>query len=203
MDTQTHSTGDRQEAVVADEHDVEDGRGAEQIVHHQPQLAEASAKGPAAGQHVGHIQRDAEGPCGRAGPWWAVAAGGPGSDPPQCRDAQDLRGHHLSGTSTPHLTHRLRPSLRHTLCPAARLETLPRPSSTSVPWTWGGEGRSCVGTFGRNEPLSLDSVQPSPSPTGERRRIASLLPRARWTPFPILALISLSSSPQKPRQPFS
>lgn len=67
----THSSGDGQEAVVADEHDVEDGRGAQQVVHHQPQLAETPAEGPAAGQHIGHIQWDAEGTCGGAGRQWA------------------------------------------------------------------------------------------------------------------------------------
>lgn len=33
-----HRSGDREETVVADEDDVEDRSGAEEVVHHQPEL---------------------------------------------------------------------------------------------------------------------------------------------------------------------
>lgn len=57
----THRSSDRQEAVVADEHDVEHGGGAEQVVHDQPHLAQTLAQHPPARQVVRDVHRDAEG----------------------------------------------------------------------------------------------------------------------------------------------
>lgn len=59
----THSSGHREEAVIANKHDVEDGCGAEQVVHDQPHLAEPLAQHPAARQAVGDVHRDAESAC--------------------------------------------------------------------------------------------------------------------------------------------
>lgn len=55
-----HRSGDGQEAVVADKDDVEDGCGAEQIVHDQPEFTQPSAQHPPACQGVGDVDWDAE-----------------------------------------------------------------------------------------------------------------------------------------------
>lgn len=60
-----HRSGDREETVVADEDDVEDGSGAEEVVHHQPELTQPSAQHPFACQDVGQIHRNTKGPCGK------------------------------------------------------------------------------------------------------------------------------------------
>lgn len=56
-----HRSGDGQEAVVADKDDVEDGCGAEQVVHDKPEFTQTSAQSPPACQGVGDVDRDAEG----------------------------------------------------------------------------------------------------------------------------------------------
>lgn len=58
----THCSGDWQEAVIADEDDVEDGRRTQQVVHDQPQLAHSSAQSPPACEYVRHVDWDAERP---------------------------------------------------------------------------------------------------------------------------------------------
>lgn len=60
-----HRSGDREETVVADENDVEDGSGAEEVVHHQPELTQPSAQHPFACQDVGQIHWNTKGPCGK------------------------------------------------------------------------------------------------------------------------------------------
>lgn len=57
-------SGDREETVVADEDDVEDGSSAEEVVHHQPELTQPSAQHPFACQDVGQINWNTKGPCG-------------------------------------------------------------------------------------------------------------------------------------------
>lgn len=56
----THGSSDGEEPVEADEHDVEDRRRTQHVVHHQPQLTQTSAQPPLPRQHVGNIHRDAE-----------------------------------------------------------------------------------------------------------------------------------------------
>lgn len=58
----THRSGDREETVIADEHNAEDRCRAEQIVCDQPQLAQPSTQRPPACQDVGDINRDTERP---------------------------------------------------------------------------------------------------------------------------------------------
>lgn len=60
VEISTYSSGDRQESVVADQNYVEDGGSTEQIVHHEPQLAESTAQHPSACQDVGHVHGDTE-----------------------------------------------------------------------------------------------------------------------------------------------
>lgn len=55
-----HRSGDGQEAVVADKDDVEDGCGAEQVVHDQPQFTQPSAQRPPACEGVRDVDWDAE-----------------------------------------------------------------------------------------------------------------------------------------------
>lgn len=59
----THRSGDGQEAVVADEDDVEDGRRTQQVVHDQPQLTQSSAQHPPACECVRDVDWDAERTC--------------------------------------------------------------------------------------------------------------------------------------------
>ena len=59
----THSSGHWQEAVIANQHNVEDGCRAEQVVHDQPHLAETFAQHPPARQAVRDVHRDAESAC--------------------------------------------------------------------------------------------------------------------------------------------
>lgn len=66
--------GDGDESVEADQDDVEDRGSAHQVVHHQPQLAQAPAEPPLARQHVGDVEGDAEAACGQS---WAVTPAAP------------------------------------------------------------------------------------------------------------------------------
>lgn len=65
----THRSCHREEPVIADQHDVEDRGGAEQVINHQPEFAEASPEDPSPRQHIGHVQGNAEGTCNRRGPF--------------------------------------------------------------------------------------------------------------------------------------
>lgn len=56
----TYGSSDGEEPVEADEHDVEDRRRAQHVVHHQPQLTQTSAQPPLPRQHVGNIHWDTE-----------------------------------------------------------------------------------------------------------------------------------------------
>lgn len=58
----THRPGDRQEAIIADEDDVEDRSCAEEIIHHQPQLAQSTAQHPLPSEDVRDVHRNAERP---------------------------------------------------------------------------------------------------------------------------------------------
>lgn len=84
-----YRSGDTDEPVEADQDDVEDGGGAHQVVHHQPQLTQAPAEPPLARQHVGDVEGDAEAACGqssavtRAEP--IPAPRRPGTHPPASR----------------------------------------------------------------------------------------------------------------------
>lgn len=64
----THRSCHREESVVANQYDVEDRRGAEQVINYQPEFAEASPEDPSPRQHIGHVQGNAEGTCNRRGP---------------------------------------------------------------------------------------------------------------------------------------
>lgn len=66
LECSPYRLGDRDEPVEADKDDVEDGGGAHQVVHHQPQLAQAPAEPPLAREHVGDVERDAEAACGHS-----------------------------------------------------------------------------------------------------------------------------------------
>lgn len=59
----THRSGDGQEAVVADQDDVEDGCRTQQVVHDQPQLTQPSAQHPPACECVRDVDWDAERTC--------------------------------------------------------------------------------------------------------------------------------------------
>lgn len=56
----TYCSGDGEEPVEADEHDVEDRCRTQHVVHHQPQLTQTSAQPPLSCQHVGNIHWDTE-----------------------------------------------------------------------------------------------------------------------------------------------
>lgn len=56
----THCSGDWQEAVIADEYNVEGRRGTKQVVHDQPQLTQTAAQCPSAREGVRDIDWDAE-----------------------------------------------------------------------------------------------------------------------------------------------
>lgn len=56
----THRLCNRQEAVVANEDDVEDRRCAEKVVHDQPELAQSSAQHPPACECVRDVGWNAE-----------------------------------------------------------------------------------------------------------------------------------------------
>lgn len=60
----THCSGDRLEAVVADEDNVEDRRWTKHVVHDQPQLTQSSTQGPPACEDVRDVDWDAE------STWW-------------------------------------------------------------------------------------------------------------------------------------
>lgn len=62
-----YRSGDREEAVVADEDNVEDGGWTQQVVHDQPELTQSPAQHPLASQDVGDVHRDAESPCREPG----------------------------------------------------------------------------------------------------------------------------------------
>lgn len=66
LERSPYRLGDGDEPVEADKDDVEDRGGAHQVVHHQPQLAQAPAEPPLARQHVGDVERDAEAACGHS-----------------------------------------------------------------------------------------------------------------------------------------
>lgn len=65
----THRSCHREESVIANQHDVEDRRGAEQVINYQPEFAEASPEDPSPRQHIGHVQGNAEGTCNQRGPF--------------------------------------------------------------------------------------------------------------------------------------
>lgn len=64
----THRSCHREESVIANQHDVEDRRGAEQVINYQPEFAETSPEDPSPRQHIGHVQGNAEGTCNQRGP---------------------------------------------------------------------------------------------------------------------------------------
>lgn len=54
----------RDESVKTDQNNVEDGSAADQVIGHQPELAQALSKLPLACQDVRDVQRDAKSTCG-------------------------------------------------------------------------------------------------------------------------------------------